>query len=207
MEEGGMAAKVREAVGVFRDEHSLEGTVDELLVCGFDRADISLLAGHEAVERELGHRYEKVAELEDDPRAPRLAYADIHSRNEGKASMVGALAYVGAIAASGMVVASGGTLALAIAAAAMAGGGGGMIGAMLARNVEGRHARWLQQQLDEGGLLLWVRVTDDATERCAVEALRRHSAEDVHVHELPLTGHLLEGGQSRKLSFMERLGL
>lgn len=202
-----MAAMVREAVGVFRDEQSLEGTVDELLVCGFDRADISLLAGHEAVERELGHRYEKVAELEDDPRAPRLAYADIHSRNEGKASMVGALAYVGAIAASGMVVASGGTLALAIAAAAMAGGGGGMIGAMLARHVESRHAKWLQQQLDEGGLLLWVRVTDEATERSAMDTLRKHSAEDVHVHELPLAPHLLEGGQSRKLSFMERLGL
>lgn len=202
-----MTAKVREAVGVFRDETSLESTVDELLVRGFDRADISLLAGQEAVERELGHRYERVAELEDDPRAPRLAYADIHSRNEGKASMVGALAYVGAIAATGMVVASGGTLALAVAAAAMAGGGGGMIGAILARNMESRHAKWLQHQLDEGGLLLWVRVTDEKTERCAVEALRRHSADDVHVHELPVAAHILEGGQSRKLSFMERLGL
>jgi hypothetical protein len=202
-----MTAKVREAVGVFRDENSLESTVDELLVCGFDRADISLLAGQEAVERELGHRYERVTELEDDPRAPRLAYADIHSRNEGKASMVGALAYVGAIAATGMVVASGGTLALAVAAAAMAGGGGGMIGAILARNMESRHAKWLQHQLDEGGLLLWVRVTDEKTERCAVEALRRHSADDVHVHELPVAPHILEGGQSRKLSFMERLGL
>jgi hypothetical protein len=202
-----MTAKVREAVGVFRDENSLESTVDELLVCGFDRADISLLAGQEAVERELGHRYERVTELEDDPRAPRLAYADIHSRNEGKASMVGALAYVGAIAATGMVVASGGTLALAVAAAAMAGGGGGMIGAILARNMETRHAKWLQHQLDEGGLLLWVRVTDEKTERCAVEALRRHSADDVHVHELPVAPHILEGGQSRKLSFMERLGL
>ena len=29
-----MAAKVREAVGVFRDEHSLEGTVDEAALAG-----------------------------------------------------------------------------------------------------------------------------------------------------------------------------
>jgi hypothetical protein len=89
----------------------------------------------------------------------------------------------------------------------MAGGGGGMLGAILARNMETRHAKWLQQQLDEGGLLLWVRVHDEKNERCAVEALRRHSAEDVHVHELPVPAQLLEGGQSRKLSFMERLGL
>ena len=202
-----MATSVREAVGVFHSETSLESAVDDLLVRGFDRADLSILAGHETIERELGHKYERITDLEDDPHVPRLAYADIHSRNEGKASMIGALAYVGAIAATGMVVASGGTLALAIAAAAMAGGGGGMIGAFLAKNMGSRHAKWLQQQLDEGGLLLWVRVTDENSERSALEVLRKYSADDVHVHELPVAPHLLEGGQSRKLSFMERLGL
>ena len=202
-----MATSVREAVGVFHSETSLESAVDDLLVRGFDRADLSILAGHETIERELGHKYERITDLEDAPHVPRLAYADIHSRNEGKASMIGALAYVGAIAATGMVVASGGTLALAIAAAAMAGGGGGMIGAFLAKNMGSRHAKWLQQQLDEGGLLLWVRVTDETSERSALEVLRKYSADDVHVHELPVAPHLLEGGQSRKLSFMERLGL
>jgi hypothetical protein len=202
-----MAAHVREAVGVFHDELSLERAIDELLVCGFDRADVSLLAGHEAVERALGHQYQRVTDLEDDPNVPRLAYADIHSRNGGKGSLIGALAYVGAIAASGMVVASGGTLALAIAAAAMAGGGGGAVGAYLARNMEARHAKWLKEQLDEGGLLLWVRIEDEKEERCALGALKRQSAEDVHVHELPAGAHRLEGGVSRELSFMERLGL
>ena len=89
------------------------------------------MASHEAVERKLGHRYERVAKLEDDSHVPRLAYVDIGSRVEGKASVIGSLAYVGAIAATGLVVASGGTLALAVAAAAIAGGGGGMIGAFL----------------------------------------------------------------------------
>ena len=201
-----MAVSVREAVGVFHDERSLERAIDDLLAAGFDRAEISLVASHEAVERELGHRYERVAELEDDPHVPRLAYVDIDSRTEGGASLIGGLAYIGAIAATGLVVASGGTLALAVGAAALAGGGGGAIGAFLARIVAGRHGRELERQLDEGGLLLWVKV-DLPREEAALEVLRRHSAGDVHVHELPCPPHILTGGVSRKLSFMQKLGL
>jgi outer membrane lipoprotein SlyB len=202
-----MAASVREAVGLFHDERSLERAIDDLLALGFDRVEISLLASHEAVERKLGHRYERSAELEDDSRVPRLAYVDIDSRTEGKASMIGGLAYIGAIAASGLVVASGGTLALAVAAAAIAGGGGGMMGAYLSRLMGSKHAKQLQQHLDEGGLLLWVEVADAKRESLAVEALQRHSADDVHVHELPASQHAFKGGVSRKLSFMEQLGL
>jgi outer membrane lipoprotein SlyB len=202
-----MATTVREAVGLFHDEPSLERAVDDLLACGFDRAEISLLASHDTIERKLGHRYERSAELEDDTRVPRLAYVDIDSRTEGKASMIGGLAYIGAIAASGLVVASGGTLALAVAAAAIAGGGGGMIGAYLGRLMEAKHAKHLQQHLDEGGLLLWVELADAPREAKAVEVLQRHSAEDVHVHELPASPHAMQGGMSRKLSFMEQLGL
>ncbi len=202
-----MTAAIREAVGVFHEVKSLEDAIDELLAGGFDRAEVSLLAGQEAVERELGHRYERVAELEDDPLVPRLAYVDVDSRTEGNASVIGGLAYVGAIAATGMVVASGGTLALAVAAAALAGGGGGMVGALLARMIAERHARQLQRQLDAGGLLLWVRLATPERESRALEILRRHSADDVHIHELPPTDLALAGGVSHDLSFMQKLGL
>ena len=52
-----------EAVGVFDDAESLEAAVDELLSSGFNQAEISLLASESAVERKLGHRFEKVSEL------------------------------------------------------------------------------------------------------------------------------------------------
>lgn len=45
---------VREAVAVFHDEASLRAA-DELLMSGFDRSYLSLLGGHRAVERKLGH--------------------------------------------------------------------------------------------------------------------------------------------------------
>ena len=175
---------VREAVGVFHDWGSLQAAVDELQVSGFDRAEISLLAGEKTVQDKLGHVYEKVADLEDDANTPRAAYVGRDSMVEAKTGVIGALAYVGAIATVGAVVASGGTLAWALAGAAMAGGGGGLIGAVAARWLGRDRARDLQAQLDKGGLLLWVRLRDHEHEKRASDILTKHSADDVHVHEM-----------------------
>ena len=59
------AFRIREAVAYFDASTDLEEAIDELLSSGFDRAEISLLATERAVEDQLGHRYHKVAELED----------------------------------------------------------------------------------------------------------------------------------------------
>lgn len=173
----------REAVGVFHHWNNLQSAVDELLLSGFDRAEISMLAGEKVVEQKLGHLYRRVSELEDDPEAPRIAFVGNDSLTEGKASAVGALGYVGAVAAVGAVVASGGALAWAIVAGVAAGGGGAALGTLLARAVGRGRAKDLEAQIDKGGLLLWVRTTDSEHEHRAMAVLRNHQGEDVHVHE------------------------
>jgi hypothetical protein len=50
------------------------------------------------------------------------------------------------------------------------------------------HADWLQEQLDRGGLLLWVRTPTEADERRAIEVLTQHATHDVHIHEVPAPG-------------------
>jgi len=198
---------VREAVGVFHEAASLQAAADELMIAGFDRAELSLLAGHEAIEEKLGHMYEKATEIEDDAEAPVMAYIGPDSRTEAKSALVGGLAYVGAVAAAGAIVASGGTVAAAILTAAAAGGTGGLVGAVLARLVDRNHARYLQVQLDRGGLLLWVRTRDKEHEQRACAIMRRHAGDDVHVHDLPKTQYSFAGGVSHDMSFMERLGM
>lgn len=199
---------IREAVGLFHDEGSLEAAADALMTAGFDRADLSLLAACDTVERRLGHLYRKVAELEDDPAVAHLAFMDTDSRTEAKGVLVGGLAYVGAVAAAGVVVASGGAIAALLIGVAAAGGAGGLIGAALARLVGRHHAQYLQQHLDRGGLLLWVRTADADEERLACDLLARHGAEDVHVHALPEPpGAPGLAGLSYDLSFMRRLGM
>jgi hypothetical protein len=179
------ASTIREAVGVFHDRESFLRAVDELLSDGFDRADLSLLACERTVEGKLGHAYKKVQDLEDDAAVPRVAFVDDHSLKIGRTGIIGGLAYVGAVAAAGAVVASGGALAATVAAAAVAGGGGGLLGAVGASMLGRDHAQALKEQLDRGGLLLWVNLRDEAARQRASDILTRNGAEDVHVHDLP----------------------
>ena len=106
---------VREAVGVFETEEALQVAIDDLLSHGFDRAEISLLAASESVEQKLGHTYRKVAEVEDDISAPRIAYVAEEDVGAAEGAVIGGLIYVGALAGMIPVVASGGALAAALA--------------------------------------------------------------------------------------------
>jgi hypothetical protein len=203
----GETPQIREAVGLFHDEKTLQDAADELLINGFNHADLSLLAGHRAVEAQLGGMFERVADLEDKSGVAFQAFIDSDSRAEGKGALVGGLFYVGAMAAAGMVVASGGAMAALILGVAAGGGAGGLIGALLGRFLDKHHAHALQEHLDKGGLLLWVHTPDEAHERKALEILRRAGAEDAHVHALPKPDYDAVGGVSKQLSFMRMMGL
>jgi hypothetical protein len=173
---------VTEAVAVFDNVRELDAAVEELKGAGFKKGDISLLATEDAVAKKLGHRYERVEELEDDPKAPRTVYRTRGSVGDSEDMIVGSLTYLPAVVAAGTVVASAGVVAAAVTGTAIA---GALIGTVLARWLDQHHAERLQEQLDRGGLLLWVRTPDKVAEQRALEILRRHSAHDVHIHRLP----------------------
>lgn len=182
-----IVATVREAVGVFHDTKSFEAAIDELLNEGFDRSELSLLASEKAVREKLGHLYETVEELEDDPKVPRTAYVERDSVVEGKTALIGGLAYIGAVVAAAPIVATGGSLAIAIMGAALAAGSAGIFGSFVAEWIGHHRAEDIENQLERGGLLLWVAVRDEAHEQKALDILTRTGAEDVHAHDLPVT--------------------
>jgi hypothetical protein len=175
---------IREAVAYFETADALQETIDELMSSGFDRAELSLLAAEHAVEEKLGHKFTKVAELEDDPKVARCCYVSTESIGDAEGALIGGPLYVAASAAVGVIVASGGTMVAAIIGAALTGGAGGLIGSVLAKLVGDRHAHRLQEQLEHGGLLLWVRSRDAVHEQRAIEILKKHSGRDVHVHAI-----------------------
>jgi hypothetical protein len=180
------APPVREAVAVFDDSETLFDAIDELESSGFDREDLSLLAGKNTVEEKLGHVFKRVEDLEDDPDAPRQAFISPESVGDAKGWAIGGLLYVGGVSAAGAVVASGGTLLAAALAASVVGGAGGLIGTVLAQWIQHDYSAYLQDQIDRGGLLLWVHLPARDHEQRALEILRRHSAHNVHVHEMQL---------------------
>lgn len=174
---------VREAVAVFDSVADYEAAVHELLEKGFSKDDIQILAGFATVERKFGHRYRRVEELEDVPEAPRTAFVLLEDLEEREKVLANTLTVLPALIAGGLVVGSGGAILAAIAGAAVA---GSLLAAVLGRWMEEKQAKALVEDLEHGGILVWVRVDDPEKERTAVEVLRRRSGRDVHVHEIPL---------------------
>ena len=171
---------VCEVIGVFHTPDDLESAIDELLSSGFDRAELSLLASEAAVAEKLGDYYLTASDMADDPAVPRAAFVSTAANGDAEGALIGGLAYVGATVAIGAVVMSGGALAAAIAAAVLAGGTGGLIGSVLAHWVGHHHAAYLHDQIDNGGLLLWVRAWNVSDEARALEIIAKHAPDNVH---------------------------
>jgi hypothetical protein len=179
---------VHEAVGIFNNVKSLQSAIDDLQTQGFMRQELSILANEKAVEEKLGHIYQRVEGLEDHPKAPRTIFISNETIGEAEGSLIGLPLYIAAATAAGIVAASGGTLLTLIAATAGAGAAGASIGSVLAGILAKHHADFIQSQINHGGLLLWVHLRSPDLAEKAKEILTRHSAHDVHIHEIPIQG-------------------
>lgn len=185
MPEADYSSSRTEAVAVFHDIPPFQAAIDDLLSAGFDSVDLNVLAHEDTIRTKLGRTYKSTIELMDDPEAPRIGYVPEETIGDAEGAVIGAGIYVPAIVGSLAVVASGGTLLAAIAAAVIAGGAGGFVGAALARYIGHEHGKHLDQHLQRGGLLLWVRTRDPEHAEAALDILKRHSADDVHLHRIP----------------------
>ena len=173
---------VPEAVGVFDDVDALYAAIDELQMHGFNRSEISMLADERAVEEKLGPAFWRAEQLEDEPDAPRRPYFSEESIGAAEGVLIGGPLYVAAVVTAGALVTPAGSMLTAIAGVALAGGAGAAVGGFLAWLVGKGHAEYLQNQINHGGLLVWVRTRDKEEQERAVEIMKRHSGRDVHVH-------------------------
>ena len=183
-------ATIREAAGIFRSREALEVTIDELLVSGFERSDVDIMGDIDAVRSMLGSVFLPVEEIADQPNVPRRALV---TRDDQELTTIGAfqtLFTVGAFAAAMTIVATGGTFALALAGAAAAGTLSGTLGAAIANAIGKKHSDEIEDALQSGGIVLWVRVRTPELEERALEILRRHGAEGVRVHEIEIDKRL-----------------
>jgi hypothetical protein len=177
-----MPKKVREVVGAFPSARALEDAAQELMSRGFDRARLSLLGPRVAVDGTPGLRSARAADLEDDPRAPRIAYMDHHELALGQSAIIAALFYVAGGFTTIASLASAVEWQTAVAYGVLAGGAGGALGALVARRLGTLTAEKIEYELARGGVLLWVRTSSDEDADTAIEVFARHGARDVHGH-------------------------
>ena len=184
VETGAQKYWVRETVGVFGDEETLEAAVDELNVAGFREAAISVLATSAKTRGRLSRIFGTVKEIEDNGDAPQTEFVSSDSRVEGTAALIGVPLYIGGAAGVWAVSAAGGSLAFALASAVALGGLGAGLGAILALAIHHRHVQRIREQLKLGGLVLWVNTPTAESESRATQILKNLGARDVHVHEV-----------------------
>ncbi|MCC7049154.1 MAG: hypothetical protein IT562_20745 [Alphaproteobacteria bacterium] len=173
-----------EAVGTFDTSEQLEAAIDALERAGWDRADLSVLAQKDLVLPPAGPTVADAAKAADDAdasRSPVVPDVDIRQGRTLAASMAGVIA---AFAATGATVVTGGGALAAVVGAAAAGGGATALVHALGRMIGENHDSFLQEQIDRGGILLWVRMRKPGQETRAQEILRQHGGQNVHIHDL-----------------------
>ncbi len=173
---------VPEAVGVFATYEDLQAAFYDLRMVGFSRFDISLLARQEILEEKLGKAYWRAPKLEDDPNAPRASFVSEEAVGELEGAIAGGFFFLGSYIALAAMLTPVSTLAASIATIAIGGGPSAVIGTLLARRVGKNHKDYYTNQIEHGGILLWVRVYDKDKEELAVKIMKGHSGKDVHVH-------------------------
>lgn len=178
-------ATVREAIGVFVGADQVHAAIDDLLSAGFHQEAFGLLAGQYTVRQSLGEFYEQTNRFSDSAEAPNTAFVARESVGDTVHAYIGSLFFAGTTTAAGAVVASaavlGGGLLAAVAGAAAI----GAVGAAMSLIINQSAAEELEQQVEEGHLLLFVRVADAGQEEKAVEILRAHTPIEVRVLDVP----------------------
>lgn len=175
--------KVPEAVGVFDTFEAFQKAFYDLRMVGFSRYDLSVLGSDEALKEKLGEAYGRARDLEDDPRVPRAAFVSEEAIGELEGVIIGGAFFIPSYIAMAVVAAAGGAAAATAAAVAIIGLPAAALGVLLAGRVGKHHRDYYAEQIERGGILLWVRVEDKAQEKLAVEILKGHSGKDVHVHD------------------------
>lgn len=173
------AAPVREVVGIFSETGHLHRALDELLAAGYEHESLGLLTGERTVEKELSDYYATQPGEQDDSAAPRTAFVRRESVGDTVHALLGNLFFVGTTTAAGAAVITAGVLGGALLPAIAGAAAVGAVGAVVGRVIHQSDAEYLEEQVEAGRILLFVRVQDQAAEKLATEILSKHCDLDV----------------------------
>jgi hypothetical protein len=177
----------REVTGVFHSRKALIDAADDLLVAGFDRADIDVSASFDELQRRLNYQSIPPADLADIPtaaRQPLIDQGDVLTTDAVVGSLAGC---IGAVAMAYFLIIRG-LAPLSVGSVSVLTGlvFGGVAVLVVRRRLQRERVRGLEKLAEAHGLLIWVRVQSPEKEAESQEILTRHGAEAVHVHEIEL---------------------
>tara|TARA_R100001143_G_scaffold41116_2_gene37365 strand:- start:653 stop:1213 length:561 start_codon:yes stop_codon:yes gene_type:complete len=184
MTSGSSKKTIREAVAVFYDGEQLKKTVNAVLEAGYTNDQIGLLASENSIKASLGDFYHRTNESQDAGQKPVTAFVGKKDGETEQGSFGGSLFFIGTTGAMGGVVASSAVLGGALVAALSGIFAVGLVGALAGKIIHQSDADYLQQQIDEGHILLFVRITDEDSEKKLSKLLESESGDKVRICEI-----------------------
>jgi len=176
-------------VGLFRSPDSLEAAISALTSAGWDRSELSLLGQKSTFDPKPPIGGETAEQAADDPGTSRASVVSEPDIRQGRTLATSLAGVAAAFLAAGATVASGGTVLVAIIGAAAAGGGAAAAAEALGQWAGKSRADFLHEQIERGGIMLWVMLRSPDQEAKAREILMRHGAELIHAHDAELPTH------------------
>jgi hypothetical protein len=182
--------KVREVAGVFGSRAAAQPAVDDLLLAGFDRADIDTVAEGQRLRERIGETPVPAVELADVSHAPRQEFVAPEDTAGVFAVCVALTGCFGAIIGAIVVVASGGTTLRTILVAIIGGAIGCGVGYLIARRLGWHWTQDPKTPAGTDGVVLWVHVRTPYREQAAIRILTARGADSVRVHEIEIEKRL-----------------
>jgi hypothetical protein len=179
--------RTREVTGAFHSRKALIAAAEELLVAGFDRADIDVSASFDELQRRLSYSAIPPPDLADIPAAPRrpfLGEDDVKLADAVVSCIAGCAAAVAM--AFFLVVKDLRPIPVGILSVLTGLIVGGAAVLWARRRLQRERTRGLEKLAEAHGLLIGVRVRSPERETKAQELLMRHGGEAVHIHEIDL---------------------
>ncbi|HEX9647567.1 MAG TPA: hypothetical protein VGB88_08720 [Alphaproteobacteria bacterium] len=167
---------------IFDDVGAFRGVLRSLLGAGFDAADVSILAPHDALADHFDDRIPSPDQLADLPDTPREDLAPETAVEAAARAIAEGLSAIGAIGAAGMAYAVGGPVGVATTTGAAV---ESTVEGVLSKFVEDRYSERFQRNLADGGLVVWVRVRERERAATASALLARHGGSHIHAVAAP----------------------
>jgi hypothetical protein len=193
-------SRIRQAVAVYRDATHLQQAFDALMAAGFNREEVSLLAGEFTVKQSLGDIYARINEGSSSPNAPVTAFVKKKSVGGAFHGVADGVLFAGSVAVLAIAVVLSAIFGGGVVAATVAVVGVLCIGGLMAVIIRQNTGEALHDQVERGHMLLFVRTADTSRETQAKKILAEHGGRRVKVLEISREDHRdqLENAQLSK---------
>jgi hypothetical protein len=179
-----ISSETPEAVGVFSSEKSFVNAVNELYSAGFSPEELETVSCYKKVTKELGHDFSKVEEIEDAPNVSRFHVIPEEINGGINEMLISSPILLGVILAFFISTAAGLSFSVVLVISVFVGVCCAFFGFFLVKIAQRGHIKYIEEQLSQGGLPLWINLEGADKDRIemALKILIDHKAYDVHIH-------------------------